>query len=108
MIGANLRVPMGEADLLCIAPDGETVVLVEVKSRRVAPTPAVPGGFVPPPPEASVTAHKRDKLVGILRHLARANGWTVRPLRIDVVALEFPTAGEPEIRHHPAALAIER
>lgn len=117
VIGANLRVPMGEADLLCVDPDGETVVLVEVKSRRVGGDDgagvgtgegtAAPGGSVAPPPEASITAHKRDKLAAILRHLARANGWTRRPLRIDVVAIEFPPAGEPTVRHHPGALRVE-
>jgi putative endonuclease len=109
VLGRNLRVPMGEADLLAIAPDGETVVLVEVKARRVGgpeDAAASAGGFVAPPPEASITAHKRGKLVEILRHLARANGWTKRPLRIDAVAVEWPPTGEPVVRHHAGAVAI--
>lgn len=95
VLGRNLRVPMGEADLLCVAPDRRTVVLVEVKARRV-------GGaeHVQPPPEASVHAHKRDKLRSILRHLANANGWHERPLRIDAVAVEVHVKGKPVIRHH--------
>lgn len=103
VLGRNLRVPMGEADILALAPDGQTVVLVEVKSRRIAPeTP--PSGFVAPPPEASITVHKREKLVEILRHLARANGWTKRPLRIDAIAVEWPGSGEPTVRHHVDAV----
>ena len=104
VVGCNLRVPMGEADLLAIAPDGETVVLVEVKTRRVQ---VEPGAFVSPPPEASITAQKREKLVAILRHLARANGWWKRSLRIDAIAIEWPDRGEPVLRHHEGAVALE-
>lgn len=104
VIGCNLRVPMGEADVLAIAPDGQTVVLVEVKTRRVR---LEPGAFVAPPPEASITAHKREKLVTILRHLAGANGWWKRPLRIDAIAIEWPDQGEPVLRHHEGAVAVE-
>lgn len=104
VVGCNLRVPMGEADLLAIAPDGETVVLVEVKTRRVQ---VEPGAFVSPPPEASITAHKREKLVVILRHLARANGWWKRKLRIDAIAIEWPNRGEPVLRHHEGAVAVD-
>ncbi|HMN42407.1 MAG TPA: YraN family protein [Phycisphaerales bacterium] len=110
VIGSNLRVPMGEADVLAIGPDGETVVLVEVKSRRVDPEGdrrrRARGEFVAPPPEASITARKREKLALILRHLARANGWTARPLRIDAVAVEWPPGGEPVVRHHENAVPL--
>ncbi len=94
VLGCNLRVPMGEADVLALAPDGDTIVLVEVKARRVG----AEGAFAAP--EASITAHKRRKLAAILDHLARANGWTKRPLRIDAVAVEFPGTGKPLVRHH--------
>src|SRR4051812_22975942 len=66
VIGRNLRVPMGGADILALAPDGETVVVVEVKARRVAAVDAAPGAFVARPPEGSIPAHKREKLVAIL------------------------------------------
>lgn len=95
VLGRNLRVPMGEADLLCVAPDRETVVLVEVKSRRINAS-----GLHQPPPEASVHAQKRSKLISILRHLAAANGWHDRPLRIDAVAVEVCGERVEEIRHH--------
>jgi putative endonuclease len=112
IIGSNLRVPMGEADVLAIGPDGQTVVLVEVKSRRVDPEGDKErrerGEFVAPPPEASITARKREKLALILRHLARANGWTSRPLRIDAVAVEWPEDGEPVVRHHENAVRLQR
>jgi len=99
LLGRNLRVPMGEADLLCRDPDGRTIVLVEVKSRRVR------AGSRPfARPEASVHAHKRRKLVSIARHLARANGWPT--IRIDVVAIEFVENADPVIRHWSNAVGF--
>lgn len=96
VLGRNLRVPMGEADVLCIAPDRKTIVLVEVKSRRQSAD-----GSLYAPPEASITQHKAAKLRAILQHLVRSNNWTDRPRRIDVVAVEFDTRGRATIRHHP-------
>ncbi len=96
----NARVPMGEADLVCLAPDRTTVVIVEVKTRLVRT-----GVDDPIPPEVNVTAHKRTKLTQIARHLARANGWERRPVRIDVVAVEWPQrGGRPLVRHHAGVL----
>lgn len=103
VIGRNVVVPMGEADLLCVAPDGETVVIVEVKTRRVVGQ-GLSGGARPVegaiPPEANITAHKRRKLASIARHLARANGWSDGRVRIDVVAVEWCDRGPTVMRHH--------
>ncbi|CAE7865001.1 unnamed protein product [Symbiodinium necroappetens] len=49
----NVRTKTGELDLVALAPDRETVVVVEVKAKLVRP------GSDAPPPEASVTAHKK-------------------------------------------------
>lgn len=96
VLASNARVPMGEADLVCLAPDRATVVIVEVKTRLVAA-----GTVDPIPPEVNITAHKRGKLLSIARHLARANGWEERPVRIDVVAVEWPVGrGKMVVRHH--------
>jgi putative endonuclease len=97
VLGRNLRVPMGEADLLCRDPDRETVVIVEVKTRlRRAGAPEL---SLVVAPEASVTAKKRRKLRQIARHLARANRW--KRVRIDVVGVEFDDrGGGPTVRHH--------
>lgn len=80
LLGRNLVTRYGEADLLFETREG-CIVLVEVKSRR--------NRAHAPPPEASVTQSKRRKLARILEHLARQNGWTDRPRRIDVVAVVF-------------------
>lgn len=85
-------------------PDGQTIVLVEVKSRRVNPADSSTPRFTP---EASVHATKRRKLRRILARLVRANRWHSRPARIDVVAVEVPPDGspiQPTIRHTPNAV----
>ncbi len=104
ILARNARVPMGEADLVCLAPDRTTVVIVEVKTRyvRANDQDAIP-------PEANITSHKRAKLAKIARHLIRCNGWQERPVRIDVVAVEWPAAGVkpfglPPMRHHEGVL----
>jgi putative endonuclease len=102
ILGRNVRVPMGEADIVAVTPDRLTVVIVEVKTRRTG------DGDLPPEqraPEASVTAEKRGKLALIARHLARANRWKLPP-RIDVIAVEWPEQGKPTLRHHVGAVGI--
>ena len=90
----------GEADLLCQDSAGG-IVLVEVKSRRWRPG--------TPPPEASVTLRKRQRLARVLEQLVRANDWQDRPRRIDVVAVEFRPGrwwgSKPTVRHFEAAVA---
>jgi putative endonuclease len=99
VLGRNVRVRIGEADLVCEAPDRRTIVLVEVKTRLRGTGRSVLGEVVAP--EMSVHEKKRRKLRAILAMLARANGWGGRPQRIDVVAVEWPSAGgKPALRHH--------
>lgn len=99
VLGRNLVTNFGEADLLCEAPGG-CVVVVEVKARR-----SREGA---PPPEASVTLTKRQRLARILEHLVKQNGWQGRPRRIDVVAVEFHArrwlGPKPSIRHFENAV----
>lgn len=104
VLARNVRLRFGEADLLCLAPDRRTIVVVEVKTRRVAAEHDRP--YLPP--EASITQEKRRKLTTVALHLARANRWRSRPMRIDVVAVEWPLVGEPVIRHHEGAMHIQR
>lgn len=99
----NVRLPIGEADLVCLGPDRRTIVIVEVKARRIDP-PAPGAGSPERRPEAAVGVAKRRKLVRIAEVLARRRGWTDRPLRIDVVAVDIPPRGRPVVRHHEAAV----
>lgn len=94
LLDRNVRVPMGEADI--VARDGAVVVLVEVKSRTVDPSRPRPKA------EAQVGAFKRRKLLAIMDHLSRANGWQRVKKRIDIVAVEYDsadTAAPPTVRH---------
>lgn len=99
-LGANVRTAGGEVDLIALAPDKRTIVFVEVKAKRVASE----GARMSPPPEASVHARKRGKLLLVAKQVARARGWTDRPLRIDVVAVEAPDRGAPTVRHYENAV----
>jgi len=80
----------GEADIVAIAPDRETIVIVEVKTRGVCEGAA----SVHLPPEAALTTHKRDTLRTLARELARTHHWGGRPIRIDGVAIEYVTRGQ--------------
>lgn len=99
-LGANVRTGVGEIDLIALAPDRRTIVFVEVKAKRVA------SDFErgAPPPEASVHAKKRGKLRLLANQVARERGWTDRPLRIDVVAVDAHEGGRKTIRHYENAV----
>jgi putative endonuclease len=103
VLARNVRVSFGEADLLCLAPDRRTLVVVEVKARRVQ----APDERPYLPPEASITQEKRRKLASVVTHLRRANRWHDRPLRVDAVAVEWPPGGKPVIRHHEGVVHLK-
>ena len=100
--GRNVKVAAGEADIVCIAPDKRTVVVVEVKTRVLDED----GGRAGPPPEANIHEHKRRKLVAVTRCLAQRRSWAGRPVRIDVVAVDWPRSApgnrraRPVLRHY--------
>lgn len=103
----NVRVRFGEADLVCVDPDGVTIVVVEVKTRRPGASGSVQGAAVAP--EAAVHSGKRRKLLAITRSLVRANGWEGRPVRIDTIAIEWREGHQPPLaRHHVNAVIDER
>ncbi|MCP9874715.1 YraN family protein [Synechococcus sp. Cruz CV-v-12] len=93
ILDRNVKAPMGEADVLAEAPGG-TIVLVEVKTRIVDPTKPAPKA------EDQVGPGKQKKLLALMQHLSRANGWQQRKKRVDVVAIDVPKTGaEPRIKH---------
>lgn len=85
---------------MVLAPDRRTIVIVEVKTRAL--------GGDHPPPEGSITARKRGTLVAVARAVAERGKWLDRPLRIDVIAIDWPAVGEPEVRHHMNAVTEGR
>ncbi|UYV14040.1 MAG: YraN family protein [Phycisphaera sp.] len=99
VLGKNLETRFGEADLLCEGLGG-CIVVVEVKARRFREG--------TPPPQASVTLTKRQRLARILEHLVNKNDWQGRPRRVDVVAIEFRSRGwlgpKPTVKHFENAV----
>lgn len=98
----NVQASMGEMDLVCLAPDGRTIVFVEVKTRRISEA-GRSSGFAP---EVAIDPGKRRRLVALSQSLARRWGWTDRPLRIDAVAVEWPARGKPRVRHLENAVTL--
>ncbi len=84
ILAANHRSPFGEIDL--IARDGDTLVFVEVKTRR---------GRSGSPKEA-VTPRKQRRLSLLALAYLKAHGRLDRPARFDVVAVSWGKDG-PEI-----------
>ena len=78
---------MGEIDI--VALQGETLVFVEVKTRHDVSFGA---------PEEAVTASMLRTIAACAESWRNAKGWSARPYRIDVVAIDL--AGQaPVIRH---------
>lgn len=88
LVGRNLRSRLGEIDLLAMAPDGRTVVFVEVKSRRMD-TAAGPADTTLRP-EVHVNEAKRRKIVALAAGELRRRGWTRRPVRFDIIGVDLP------------------
>ncbi len=89
----NYTLGRDEADLIALDPDGETIVIVEVKTRSH--------------PQASPEwSLGRDKGYRLARLAARLDGvpeFRDRPVRIDAVAIVWPESKEPQVRHYEAA-----
>jgi putative endonuclease len=95
VLARNVRTSGGEADLVMLAPDRRTIVLVEVKGRINTRVGAA----------VAINAQKRARLVRTIEALRREQGWGDRPCRIDVVTVEWPQAGHPpEIKHYENAV----
>ena len=88
ILARNVRVPrVGEIDI--VALDGASLAFVEVKTRRDR-------AFGPP--EEAVTPAKLRAIAACAEAWRHAKGWTARPWRIDVVAIDL-SSGAPEARH---------
>jgi putative endonuclease len=84
------RTRFGEIDL--IARDGDTLVFVEVKSRRQGV------------PAEAVTSEKQRRITLAALQFLRKHGLLEISSRFDIVAIVWPDErGEPEIEHIPNA-----
>ena len=97
VVRKNLRLRFGEIDLLAL--DGDTVVVVEVKTR----VPRAGGG---PRPEESVGVQKGRRLAALADAACRRYGWQDRARRVDIVAIDWPAQGRPVVRHHIGAVRV--
>jgi putative endonuclease len=93
IIGRNVMNTLGELDV--VAMDGQTVVIVEVKTRSHAG-----GGHRP---ADSVDHRKRRKLTQVAQLFLRDPQWRDRPARFDVVEVISPPGAAPFVRHIPNA-----
>ncbi len=102
VLARNLRTAVGEVDLLCLAPNRRTIVIVEVKTRsasRDGQSPKVA-------PELALNRAKRRKLLAVAQDLARRKKWAGRGVRIDLIAIDVDAGGKPTIRHHENAVTL--
>jgi len=82
ILDRNVRVPeVGEIDIL--AQEGDTLVVVEVRTRRGGPAFA---------PDDSVGERKRARLAALAEAVAYQRDWA-GPLRVDFVAVELDRQG---------------
>jgi putative endonuclease len=88
----------GELDL--IGYDGETLAIVEVRTRR-----ALKGQ--PALPELTITKEKHEVLLRTAHYFVRERHIQKCPLRFDVVAIENTPGQPPVVRLHKAALSPE-
>ncbi len=103
VVDRNVVTAAGEADLVCRAPDGKTMVIVEVKARIVAHERGVYR------PERAVDRNKVRRLRSVARLLRAANGWKDRPVRVDIVAIERIDGGRERrvvVRHHEGIVRV--
>lgn len=102
----NLQTPGGEADLVSLERKTGTVVLVEVKSRVTGPAANADPRSRTVSPTASINADKRRRLVRTARSLQQLPRFAGRPIRIDVVTVEYAHAHDrkPSIRHYVNAI----
>lgn len=110
LLMTNLRLSMGEADIVCLAPDRRTIVIVEVKSRVLS------GRATDRPAEAGITHRKRRTLRLLTHSICRRWGWDDRPKRIDVVCVDLDPSwnrfpwfflwlhSHARVRHYEAAV----
>ena len=92
VVARNVRFPEGEIDLVC--REGNVLVFVEVKCRRVEWGDA---------PAAAISPLKRRRLVRLAQHYLKWKRLTRSRCRFDVVAVTVDGPEVREVRHLRAA-----
>ncbi len=94
LITRHFVTPVGELDL--VFREGDTVVFVEVKTRR---------DRIYAEPEDAVGGRKQRRSLRAAQWFLQHKRWEDRPCRFDVVTVILPATGEPEVKHFPDAFA---
>ena len=87
VFGRNLVNRVGELDLVVL--EGQTVVVVEVKTRSKTTR----------PPKEAVNFRKQHKLTVTTALFLQSQGWSDRPVRFDVIEVVCPPGRAPVINH---------
>jgi putative endonuclease len=93
ILSRNLRQGHDEIDLLALAPDRHTVVVVEVKTRRDSAI----------HPTINITPTKMHRLTRSAARLLRQPAFAGKAIRFDVIAITWPMRGKPTVEHYPHA-----
>ena len=96
-VARHFGTPVGELDL--VMRDGETVVFVEVKTRRDRKY---------ADPQDAVGRAKQRRMTRAALWFIDQKRWQDRPCRFDIVAVTLSTTGAPEIEHFPEAFFPRR
>lgn len=96
VVERNWRCPSGEIDI--VALDDETLVLVEVKTRR---------STAKGTPDEAVTPAKQRRYARLAAAYVQASGAEPVAVRFDVISILVIAADRALLRHHRAAFVIE-
>ncbi|QQE13132.1 YraN family protein [Planctomycetota bacterium] len=99
IIRRNLKLRLGEVDILARDPDGSTIVLIEVKSTISNDPDAIP-------PESHITSEKQEKLITLASVIQKKFNLQLHPIRIDVITVTLPEkiTASPTINHYKDAI----
>ena len=86
----NFSCKTGEIDLVMVDTD-RTIVFVEVRTKASETF---------EPPESSVTASKRARLLRTARYFLATHNIDNRPFRFDIVTIVLTKTGRPQIKHY--------
>jgi putative endonuclease len=87
-VSRHFNTPVGELDL--VMRDGDTVVFVEVKTRRDRKY---------ADPEDAIRRDKRRRMTRAARWFVHEKHWEEKPCRFDVLSVILPAGGQPQIEH---------
>ena len=95
ILDTNWRTKAGEVDI--VARDGDTLVMVEVKTRR---------SFSAGTPEEAVSPTKQKRLGRLAREYLQRLGDEPEEVRFDVVSIYVLGDDRALLRHHRAAFVL--